>query len=88
MLESDGIDTSNFIEILKNTDKVRKIVFGRKDLKSESIFEKFWSLKFDDKDSSDDDYKDAQFLECAHHIWNELRLWEKPEFLVMVNLFL
>ncbi|CAH1719066.1 unnamed protein product [Chironomus riparius] len=90
MSEFDGIDTSNFIELIKNDDIIRKLVFGRKDLNSESFFEKFWSLKLDDKDSDNERseeeiYKDDKFLECARHIWYELRLWEKPELLVMKN---
>jgi len=87
--ESDSVDNVNFSKLLKNTDKIRKLVFGRKDLTSESFYEKFWSLNLDDKyaddqRSEDEMYKDDTFLECAYHIWNEFRLWEKPEILTMV----
>jgi hypothetical protein len=90
MPESDSVDTENFCRLLKNTDKIRKLVFGRKDLNSESFYEKFWSVNLDDKDadnerSKDEIYKDGKFLKCAYHIWNEFRLWEKPEILTIVS---
>jgi hypothetical protein len=67
---------------LKNTPKVRKILFGRKNLKSGSFFEKFWSMKLE-PDVTDEE----QYFQCAYYFWNEFRLWEKPEMLTMVGFF-
>ncbi|XP_070506560.1 uncharacterized protein [Chironomus tepperi] len=78
MPESISINTDNFKKLLKNTNNVKKLVFGRQNFNSESFFEKFWSIN--DKKRSD-----VEFLECANHIWNEFRLWEKPEILTMKN---
>lgn len=91
MQKSDSLNTSNFKKKLKNTTKIRRLIFGRKDLNSESFFEKFWSIKIDDLDydkelSDDEIFRDNQYLECVYNIWNEFRLWEKPEILILVNM--
>lgn len=88
---SDSLNTSNFKKKLKNTTKIRRLIFGRKDLNSESFFEKFWSIKIDDLDydkelSDDEIFRDNQYLECVYNIWNEFRLWEKPEIMILVNM--
>lgn len=91
MQKSDSLEASNFKKILKNTTKIRRLIFGRKDLNSESFFEKFWSIQVDDLDydkelSDDEIFRDNQYLECVYNIWNEFRLWEKPEIMILVNM--
>lgn len=90
MHNSESVKINNFKKVLKNTHRIRRLVFGRKDFNSESFFEKFWSLKLDDLDSDkkrskDEIDRDNQFLDCAYYIWNEFRLWEKPEILILVD---
>ncbi|KAL7031472.1 hypothetical protein ACKWTF_007026 [Chironomus riparius] len=87
--ESKSFDLSNFKKHLKNSPKIRRILFGRKHFNDESLYEKFWSIKIDKKDSDEEhellnEEKEEVFFECLYHIWNEFRLWEKPEALALV----
>ncbi|XP_070506700.1 uncharacterized protein [Chironomus tepperi] len=75
---SNSMESENFKKYLKNIPNIRKLLFGRKTLDSHSIFEKFWSVQSDLEKSED-------YFECSQHIWNEFRLWEKPEMLTMKN---
>ena len=87
------MDSINLEKKLKNTAKVRKLLFGRKTLQSHSFFEKFWGIKLAMEVSDDvsDEYYEwisdqtLHHYKCADYIWNEFRLWEKPEILAMAS---
>jgi hypothetical protein len=73
------IDGENFKQMFKNTPKVRKIFFGRKDLKSKNLFEEILSnLKLHGG------VWGKNFAEIFSYIWSEFRLWEIPEIWTMV----
>ena len=61
----------NFKKLIKNTPKTRRLLFGRRTLKEESLFETILS---------------NELLCCLiEYIWNEFKLWEKPEVLSLVS---
>lgn len=84
---SESINTINIKKLARNTPKIRKLLFGRKNLSSESFFEKFWSMKIinDQFDEDSSNEKMEKYEEFLNYIWNEFRLWEKPEILTMVR---
>lgn len=67
----------------RNTPKIKKLLFGRKDFNSESLFEKFLSIPSKENEINMDFFDET--LKC---IWNEFRLWEKPEILTLVSIIL
>ena len=68
------------MKTFKNTSKIRKLFFGRKDLKSRSLFEDVLS-----KSELEGGLWDEGFTEVLSYIWSEFRLWEKPEIWTMVS---
>jgi hypothetical protein len=58
--------------LFKNTPEIRRLLFGRVTLQSKSIFESILS--------------NGLFSCLIGYIWNEFRLWEKPEILSLVSL--
>jgi len=69
--DSEGT-SSNFEKLFKNTPETRRLLFGRRKLKRESLFETILSNK--------------SFCYLIKYIWNEFKLWEKPEVLSLVSL--
>lgn len=67
-----------FENMFRNTPKIRKLLFGRKNFKSESLFEQILGNKM---------WQDL-FGKILRHIWNEFKLWEKPEILTLVSIIL
>ena len=74
----DVID--EFENMFRNTQKIRKLLFGRKDFKSKSLFEQILSIS-----SMGNKMWQDLFVEIIRHIWNEFKLWEKPEILTLVS---
>ncbi|KAL7051821.1 hypothetical protein ACKWTF_004645 [Chironomus riparius] len=77
IITDDDRTIDEFKNLFCSTPKVRKLLFGRKDFKSESLFEQILSLNKDISMES--------FQEILQHIWNEFKLWEKPEILTLEN---
>ena len=69
-----------FKKLFRNTPKIRKLLFGRKNFKSESLFEEILS-----QPSLRNEIWMELFDEMLQYIWNEFRLWETPEILVLVS---
>lgn len=77
IITDDDRTIDEFKNLFCSTPKVRKLLFGRKDFKSESLFEQILSINKDISMES--------FQEILQHIWNEFKLWEKPEILTLVS---
>ena len=82
LYNNDGInvDSESFKKLFRNTPEIRKLLFGRHNLKAKSIFEEILS-KFDYKQI----ISDENFDDVLSFIWNEFRLWEVPEIWTMVS---
>ncbi|XP_070495883.1 uncharacterized protein [Chironomus tepperi] len=82
LLDDDQDDNiiTEFESMFRNAPKVRKLLFGRKDFKSESLFEEILSIP-----AKKDESWNYIFKEILHYIWNEFKLWEKPEILTAKN---
>ncbi|XP_070498083.1 uncharacterized protein [Chironomus tepperi] len=78
--EGNDIDSDNFKNIFRNTPEIRKLLFGRPNLKAKSLFEEILS-KFDSKQS----FWNENFFAVLNYIWNEFRLWIVPEIWTMKN---
>lgn len=76
------VTTEEFKKIFRNSPKFRKLLFGRKDFKSESLLEQILSIALKKSEVSTE-----LFDEALKYIWNDFRLWEKPEILTMVSRF-
>ena len=75
------VNIDEFKEKFQNVPKIRKLLFGRKDIQSKSLFEKILSNCM-----LNDGKWDEGFGEIVSYIWHEFRLWEIPEIYVMVSL--
>ena len=74
-----NLNGKTFQTKFKNNTKTRKLFFGRRNIYSESIFERFlkateWTNKIDQTGEFD----------LLKTIWNTFELWDKPEILIMV----
>lgn len=69
-----------FKEKFKNTPQTRKLLFGRESLKDESIFEEILS-------NADlfVNFANERYRTLLDYVWNEFKLWKKPEILIMVS---
>lgn len=75
------INMDNFIKLFRNNPEVRKLLFGRHNLKAKSIFEEILS-----KSNSKQFFWEENFADVLIYIWNEFQLWEIPEIWTMVSL--
>lgn len=73
-------DIVTFEKLFKNKPKIRRFLFGRKDLKSESLFEKILSLSNFQTEELVENFSDI-----LKYLWNEFQLWDKPEILTLVS---
>lgn len=70
-----------FEKLFVNNPTIRKLLFGRKTLGSDSLFEVILTKnKTSMYEKSDNTY-------VLDHVWNEFHLWDIPEVLTMVNIF-
>jgi len=78
--DQDFINVLGFMEVFQNKLKIRKLLFGRKDVRSKSIFEEILSkcVLIDGKWNED-------YAKLLSYIWHEFRLWEVPEIYTMVG---
>lgn len=76
-------DVNTFRENFENSPRIRKLFFGREDSESDSIFEKLL-IKTDWIENCSSDNDDSDLLKT---IWNTFELWDKPEILIMVNIY-
>lgn len=67
------INRLKFMKLFKNTTQIRKLLFGRYDVTSKSLFENILSTPFEQANGYVLDY-----------IWSEFRLSERPELLTHV----
>lgn len=78
--DQDFINIGGFIELFQNKLKIRKLLFGRKDVRSKSIFEEIISEYVLKDGKWNEDYG-----KLLSYIWHEFRLWEVPEIYTMVS---
>lgn len=78
--DQDFINIDGFKEIFQNKMKIRKLLFGRKDIRSKSIFEEILSEYVVKNGKWDEDYG-----KLLSYVWHEFRLWEVPEIYTMVS---
>ncbi|KAL7031477.1 hypothetical protein ACKWTF_007031 [Chironomus riparius] len=72
-------DIYEFERRFKNTPLIRKLLFGREDLSSPSLFEMILSM------NNANVYEKADHDYVLNYIWNEFRLYEVPEILTIKN---
>jgi hypothetical protein len=77
------INLEHFKRKFKNNQKTCRLLFGRKDFNSQSLFEYIITLK----NLAESDHYDS-FLQILNYIWNEFGLKDKPEILIMVSYLL
>lgn len=86
-----GLKVYKFQEMFINTPKTRRLLFGRSKFENKSLFESVLSIQnWKNESNSEKNVSnlEQELLEVVVYIWNEFRLWDKPEIFVLVsNLF-
>lgn len=79
LIDGNEFNSNKFKHVFKNTQKIRKLFFGREKCDSKSLFEEFLCRL--ESSTKIEESKDIFF-----YIWNEFKLNEIPEVLAMVSI--
>ncbi|KAL7051820.1 hypothetical protein ACKWTF_004644 [Chironomus riparius] len=74
----DSINSEIFEKKFKNSAQVKRLLFGRENYESKSIFEEILSQEILK-------YHVSNFDDLLNYIWNEFKLWNIPQILTLKN---